>query len=519
MTKLVTDDVAEGLVSLAAECARDPFRFVLAAFPWGEPGELAQDTGPRAWQRETLEEIGTRLRAGYAPGAALMPVLKAVATGHGVGKSALLSWVALWALTTCPDTKVVLTANTEQQVRTKTWPEIARWARLSLFRPWFTVQGTSIHSTDPNHVRTWRCDAVTWSEHNLEAFAGLHNKGSRIVLLFDEASGISDRVWDVAEGALTDADTEILWLAAGNPTQPTGRFFECFHRQRDRWFGRQIDARTVAGTNGALFDEWVAVYGEDSDFIRVRVRGQFPSAGSMQFIPRDLVDEARRRTLYPDPSLPLVMGVDVARFGDDRSVISFRRGSDARSIPAIVLRGADTMTLAGRVVHEAQKHKPEAVFVDGGGVGGGVVDRLRQLGVSLTEIQFGGAPGEMSVAGGERHAYANKRAEMWGHMRAWLEGGCIPDDDDLATDLTGPQYGFAIRQGRDVILLERKSDMKLRGLRSSDLGDALALTFAAPVFARWRWRPEKMYVSEYDPFAELNRPAGENYRPFGDWRG
>ena len=178
------DDVAEGLVALAADCARDPYRFVMAAFPWGEPGELAHDSGPRAWQRETLEEIGRRLRAGYAPGAALMPVLKAVATGHGVGKSALLSWVALWALTTCPDTKVVLTANTEQQVRTKTWPEIARWARLSLFRPWFTVQGTSIHSTDPSHVRTWRCDAVTWSEQQPRSICRPAQQGvSRIVLL------------------------------------------------------------------------------------------------------------------------------------------------------------------------------------------------------------------------------------------------------------------------------------------------------------------------------------------------
>jgi hypothetical protein len=303
--------LADQLIALAADCALDPYRFVMAAFPWGETGDLAKASGPRLWQRETLQDIGDRLRAGYAPGAALMPVLKAVATGHGVGKSALIAWIGLWALTTCQDAKVVLTANTEQQMRTKTWPELALWARRSIFSPWFTVIGTAIHSTDSTNAMTWRLDAVTWSENNLEAFAGLHNLGRRVVLLFDEASGISERVWDVAEGALTDEDTEIVWVVAGNPTQPSGRFFECLNRQRARWHGRQIDARTVEGTNKRQFAEWVEFYGENSDFVRVRVRGEFPSAGSMQFISRDVVAAARTRTSIqsafahnpPSPSL------------------------------------------------------------------------------------------------------------------------------------------------------------------------------------------------------------------------
>jgi hypothetical protein len=163
--------LSDRLIELAFECTLDPYKFVMAAFPWGELGDLANDAGPRQWQRETLQEIGARLRAGYAPGAALMPVLKAVATGHGVRKSALMAWIGLWALTTCQDAKVVLTANTEQQMRTKTWPELALWARRSIFSPWFTVIGTSIHSTDPANAMTWRLDAVTWSENNLEAFA------------------------------------------------------------------------------------------------------------------------------------------------------------------------------------------------------------------------------------------------------------------------------------------------------------------------------------------------------------
>jgi hypothetical protein len=172
----VATGLADRLIELAFECTLDPYKFVMAAFPWGEPGDLVNDKGPRQWQREVLQEIGERLRAGYAPGSALMPMLKAIATGHGVGKSALMAWIGLWGLTTCQDAKVMLTANTEAQIRTKTWPEISLWARRSIFSPWFTVTGTTIHSTDPEHARTWRLDAVTWSENNLEAFAGLHNR-------------------------------------------------------------------------------------------------------------------------------------------------------------------------------------------------------------------------------------------------------------------------------------------------------------------------------------------------------
>ena len=248
--------------------------------------------------------------------------------------------------------------------------------------------------------------------------------GRRILLIFDEASGIIDRVWEVAEGALTDEGTEIVWCAFGNPTQPSGRFFECFNRQRDRWSGRQVDSRTVDGTNKALFEQWAETYGEDSDFMRVRVKGKFPRAGSMQFIGTDTVAEATRR-----------------------------------EVSAIIT---------------------DAVFIDGGGVGAGVVDRANY------------------DTNAER--YANKRAEMWGTMRTWLQTGGIPDDQTLLTDLSGPWYFF---NPRNEIVLERKEDMKKRGLASPDMADALALTFAYPVLKShqaggpWGGRPQQ---KDYDPW-------------------
>ena len=488
----------------------DPAGFVAACWP----GTVA-----REWQAEALEDIGARLRTGLEPGAALHPVLKAVASGHGIGKSALVSWLIWWALSTCPHCKVVLTANTQDQLRTKTWPEVAKWARAAVNRHWFDVQGQTIVSADPAAAKTWRCDAVTWSENNLAAFAGLHNSGRRLLIVFDEASGIHDKVWEVAEGALTDEDTEIVWFAGGNPTEPTGRFAECFGKQRHRWAGLQIDSRTVPGTNKALFEEWTRLYGEDSDFVRVRVRGVFPRAGSMQFIPLDLAEAAAIRQASSMRTDPLIMGVDVARFGDDASVIAFRKGRDARLLPWIKLRGVDTMALAGRVAEEHAQHRVDAVFVDGGGVGGGVVDRLRQLGVPVIEVQFGGAADRVSLAE-EPVASANKRAEMWANMRTWLAHGAMPDDAELRADLTGPQYSFVIREGRDAILLEPKEAMKRRGLASPDGADALALTFAYPVASRAdaglpdaaAFRPAGGVQNDYDPFAALHVGAPRGAR-------
>ena len=385
---------------------------------------------------------------------------------------------------TCDDARCAVTANTEPQLRTKTWPELLKWFRMAAGRESFIATATTIHSADPEHKETWRIDMLTWSEHNTEAFAGLHNVRKRIVLVFDEASAIADKVWEVTEGALTDADTEIIWCAFGNPTRNTGRFKECFGSLRHRWNRQHVDSRSVSFTNKIQIGQWVKDYGEDSDFVRVRVRGEFPRAGSMQFISSERVAEAIERPLVTDEAAPLVMGVDVARHGDDQTIIRFRRGLDARSIPAIKMRIPDLMQLASRIVEQANIHRPKAVFIDVTGIGYGVHDRLAQLGCEgLIGVNF--ATSADRADGSDANArYANKRAEMWGFMRDWCRTGCLPDDRDLAADLTGVEYGY---NNKDEILLEKKDDMKKRGLASPDDGDALALTFAYPVAIRdWR---------------------------------
>lgn len=490
-------DATEAESALLAEvddCQHDPLGFVLLAFPWGK-GELAEHAGPRQWQCDVLTEIGEGLRAGGDAGAV---VQQAVASGHGIGKSALVSWIILWSLSTMEDSKVVVTANTEAQLRTKTWPEVAKWHRLALNQHWFRFTATSLHALDEKHEKTWRADAIPWSDTNTEAFAGLHNQGRRILLVFDEASAISDRVWEVAEGALTDEHTEIMWLAFGNPTRNTGRFRECFGRLAHRWGHRQIDSRTVDGTNKKQLAKWIEDYGEDSDFVRVRVRGVFPRAGSMQFIASDVVDAATKVEPHPTLYDPILIGVDVARFGEDQSVICIRRGRDARSTKWIKIRNTDTMTLSARVAGLIGDCRADAVFVDETGIGGAVVDRLRQLGHVVQAVN-NGAKSDVPVEG---ELVANKGAECWTRMRQWLKsGGAIPDDRDLMSELEGREFGYNVH---NEIVLEPKDAMKKRGLSSPDLADALALTFSYPVASRHDGALHGVgkSITEHDPLGE-----------------
>ena len=466
---------AAAAVDLAAElllaCRHDPIRFVRTMYPWGEPGTaLENEQGPREWQLEVLAQIQEHLTSPRR----FEPLKIAISSGHGIGKSALMAWVNQWAICTEPEARGVVTANTENQLRTKTWPEMQKWYALLAVRDLFKLDKTVFRSSDPRYEDTWRSDATPWSEANTEAFAGLHNKGRRILLEFDEGSAISDVIYEVSEGALTDEKTEIIWLVMGNPTRPQGRFFQCFNLHRHRWLYRQIDARDIPGTNKRQLDEWVEDYGEDSDFVRVRVRGMFPRTGSNQLIPTEVVTEAQSRDDSPRLTDPLIFGVDVARFGDDQSVLYVRKGVSASVFGPYKWRGLDNVELAREIADKMIELDPDYVFIDGGGPGGGVVDILRHRGFDVTEVNFGGKA--------QNPDHANKRAEIWVRMRDWLAGGgCIPwDDQDLASDLINQTYSY--QEGRaNALILTPKARMKADGLPSPDSADALALTFAEPV--------------------------------------
>jgi hypothetical protein len=468
------------LVEALAGFSRDPVGWVYFAFPWGQTGtDLETRTGPYDWQLVILRDLA----------AGLLTINEAIrlarTSGHGIGKSALVAWIVLWAISTFEDTKGVVTANTENQLKTKTWAEVAKWHRLFIGRELFEFAATALYSKDPLHEKTWRIDMVPWSERNTEAFAGLHNSYKRILIIIDEASAVPDVIWEVIEGALTDLGTEIIFCVFGNPTRNKGRFRECFSGGKfaHRWKSAAIDSRTVPGTNLSLFTQWVDDYGEDSDFVRVRVRGVFPRQDAVSFISYEVATNASVREPPDRTNEPVILGVDVARFGDDASVIYPRAGRDGRSRPIEIFYKMDTMALAAKVVAAANRYKAGAVMIDGGGVGGGVVDRCRQLGLNVFEVDFGSGPdGTNPDDTGTK--YFNKRAEIWGALRSWLEGGSIAaempgTEVTLIDELTGPTYSMS---GKEEIQLESKKDMRRRGVASPNVADALACTFAFPVF-------------------------------------
>lgn len=493
----------------------DPLGFVMYAFPWDTDATLqivklpepwarryGCEFGPDAWACELLEDIGHQVRDRDFDGVqAVAPIQFAVSSGHGIGKSAMAAWLTLWIMSTRPHSKGVVTANTGEQLSSKTWAGVSTWLNKCVSRHWFdiTTGKGAMKLVHVDHPDSWRVDAQTSREENSESFAGLHAASSTPWYLFDEASAIPAKIWEVAEGGKTDG--EPMHFAFGNPTRNTGAFAECFGKQRHRWNTRQIDSRKVAITNKRLLQEWVDDYGEDSDFVRVRVRGIFPRAGTTQFIPRDLVEIAMGREAQTErhPGRTAAVGVDVARFGDDSSVIFTRVGRDGASIPPKRFRGLDTMQMAHRVAEHVQELRQLGlrcvVFVDGGGVGGGVVDRLRQLNVDVIEVQFGSKPDNP-------RKWANKRAEMWGKVKDWLSIGVLSKDETLATDLTSVEYGF---RPDDTILLESKESMKKRGLASPDDGDALALTFAHPV-PEHKLEPDEMGAlvpAVHNPYSDL----------------
>lgn len=493
------------LIEELASFSSDPLGFVLFSFPWNEPGELDGRSGPEPWQVDILLDLGNGIIN-------LTEAIRLARTsGHGIGKSALVSWIILWAISTFEDTKGVVTANTENQLKTKTWAELAKWYRLFLAREFFKMTATAIFSTDPEHERTWRIDMVPWSERNTEAFAGLHNQGKRIIIVFDEASAIPDVIWETTEGALTDKNTQIIWAVFGNPTRNKGRFRECFSGGKfaHRWNGKAVDSREVSITDKDQIARWIEDYGEDSDFVRIRVRGKFPRVDAESYISYELAKAAVNRDVDSNRGI-VVLGCDVGRFGDDPSVIYPRCGRDAKSRPIEIYPGMDTMTFAGRIAASMLMHRATVAMVDEGGVGGGVVDRLRQLRINVIGVDFGSSADGFDITlQGEK--FANKRAEIWGSMRNWLKTGSIPEivvdsDKTLVDELTGPTFSLNIKEATQ---LEGKKDMRRRGVPSPNVADALACTFAFPHFevengpGSENQQPE--IAADYDPYAEYRK--------------
>jgi len=448
----------EELQEACVRYVNDPEGFTRFMYDWGHEA-LREWDGPDYWHCEVFRAIKE-----YLEGPDRQPLFLAIASGHGAAKTALVAWVIRWFMSCRDHPQVVCTANTESQLTTKTWRELAKWHKLSANRDWFEWTATSYYLKA--HPDTWKANAIPWSENNTEAFAGTHEEN--VLVVFDEASKISDKIWEVTDGIFTTKKN--IWLVCGNGTRNVGRFYDCFHKNRKYWKTWQIDSRTCKAANKDYLDRLIEQYGgEDSDQARVRVLGQFPRTATRQLISTDAVEKCQKHQAEGFELLPKVMGVDVARFGENSSTIAIRQGRKVYDIE--VLPKMDLMQTAHHVAEVIKRERPLQVFVDGSGIGAGVVDRLRQLNYSVVDVNGG----NQSL----NPRFLNKRAEMWWELKEFVEGLAeLPPDSKLKEELTCVEYDYTDK-GR--IRLDRKADIMEEYGFSPDRADALAMTFAYPV--------------------------------------
>ena len=454
-------DVEESLQAACERFVNDPSGFARFMYDWGV-GPLSEWPGMDWWHEEVFATIRE-----YLEGPETLPLQIAIASGHGAAKTAFVAILLQWFMSCRPSPQVVCTANTETQLNTKTWRELAKWHKLAANHDWFEWTATSFY--DKSDPATWKANAIPWSENNSEAFAGTHDKD--VLIVFDEASKIADIIWEVTDGVLTTHKN--IWVVCGNGTRNVGRFYDCFHKHKRYWKTWNIDSRkcrasAMKGT--AYLERLVEQYGgEDSDQTRVRVRGLFPKTATRQLISSDAVEKAMEFQAEGWEMLPKVLGCDIARFGENSSVLIFRQGR--KVFEPIVLPKQDLMQTAHVIAEEMKKGRPVQTFVDGSGIGAGVVDRLRQLNFPVVDVNGGNSS--------LNPRFLNKRCEMWWEMKEYIEGTCeLPKDSKLRYELTCVEYDYTDK-GR--IRLDRKTDIMDQYGFSPDRADALALTFAYPI--------------------------------------
>ena len=461
----------------------DPLGFVVFAYPWGEPGPLKNYAGPDVWQTEVLTAIGAAVLERGFDGLHTVPALRcAFASGHGIGKSTLVAWLVDWIMSTRPYAQGTVTANTFTQLSTKTWAQIQKWTALCITAGWFRMTGERMYHVA--FAASWFCSAQSSREENSEAFAGQHAANSTSFYFFDEASAIPDKIFEVAEGGLTDGES--MQFRFGNPTRNSGAFHSsCFGNDRPRWLHRSIDSRSSSLTNKSQIAEWLDIYGEDSDFFRVRVRGVPPRASDLQFIGSDRVAAAQANPALSLKDDPLIAGVDISGGGSAWNVCRFRRGMDARTVPPIRFPGdfgrENMIAKLSEVLGETDPARKVAMMFIDSAFGSPIVERLHLLGYeNVIEVNFGGRSPDMHQL--------NMRAFMWNSVKEWLPRGAIDKNDErLEVDLTAP--GWHLDKSNKLVL-ESKEKLQERGVGPVDDGDALALTFAQRVGLVQAARPD-----------------------------
>ena len=392
-----------------------------------------------------------------------------VRSGHGTGKSTTSSWAMLWYVLLRFPNKVVVTAPTSGQLFDALFAELKRW--INELPPQLQVLLTV--KSDRVELAAAPAEAFisarTSRAETPEALAGVHSEN--VLLVVDEASGVPEKVFEAAAGSMSGHSATTILLS--NPTRSSGTFFESQTRLASTWWTRRWSCVESPLVSEEFVDEMRARYGEDSNAFRIRVLGEFPMADDDTIIPFHLADSAIKRDIeIPEDTKP-IWGLDVARFGADKTALCKRYGNVVTEITS--WQGLDLMQTVGRVMAEYEglspSMRPSEILVDSIGVGGGVVDRLRELGAPVRGINVGEAPAMGNT-------YMNLRAELWFKTKGWLEDrSCkLPNDDQLLAELTSIRYAFT---PGGKMKAESKDDMRKRGLKSPDLADALCLTMAS----------------------------------------
>ena len=412
---------------------------------------------PDLWQAEALTALSRNSRV-------------AIRSGHGVGKTALESWAICWFLFTRPNCKIPCTAPTRDQVNNILWSEISKWLKRSeILSELFEWQKTRVSlKSSPE-----RWAALAKSAARPENMAGFHE--SHLLFILDEASGISDEIFEAVEGALTTSDAKLL--ICGNPTRTSGFFKRAFFEDRELYATFKISSADSGRVADEYCERLIRQYGIDSDVVRVRVFGEFPKSEADGIIALELVENAVNREF--EAVGELAIGVDVARFGNDETVIQPRIGRVA--LKSTISRKSDLMSTVGRIVRiltelmTRHKLKHATINVDDDGVGGGVTDRLREV---LAEKNLR-ATVNPCHNGGKAHDshYANWATESWFNLRDRFVNGdiSIPRDEVLTAQLATRKYRVT---SSDKLILEDKPSYKKRSGQSPDRADALVLAFA-----------------------------------------
>ena len=399
-----------------------------------------------------------------------------IRSGHGVGKSTFAAWCMLWKLLCFYTVKVVVTAPTSAQLFDALFAEVKHWVE-NLPDAWKSLIDAQsdriLLKAAPDacfiSARTARAEAP-------EALQGVHS--DNVLLVVDEASGVAEAVFEAAIGSMSGDNATTILL--GNPTRTSGFFFDTHHKNRDKWWTRKVSGYDSKRVSPDFIQEVIDAYGEDSNAFRVRVLGEFPTADDDTIIPLFTAEAAVGRDIRVPPETPWVWGLDCARMGDDSTVLTKMQGSVVHEIPMKWVK-LDTMQVAGRVKAEwdacDSSSRPYEINVDAIGIGAGVADRLREMGLPARSINVSESPAL-------KNEYKNLRTELWFKGREWFAAGTgsLPKGaETLVADLVSVKYGFVDSSG--VMIAEPKAVTKKRLRRSPDYADSFLLCLASDAFS------------------------------------